>query len=260
MKVRILLISFSKSSFLRRARRRALILWSRPWSALRTSLSFGGQGKRWRNCAAAWNPHRVSGVPLAVELSDETGIELLWDRPQSDPPTPWNGADGGRAWRLAYDPDAVVPVDDLPASHYGVLMVRQVGAVVAVMVVIGVSCGPGSVTSESLRIGRGVYGDRCSSCHGSRGQGGVGPSLSDVLETWPDCADQQEWIALGSERWKTEHGPTYGAKNSPVTKVMPEHATTLTSEEIATVAAFERVQYGGGDEASELEACGVADE
>lgn len=69
------------------------------------------------------DPHRVSGVPLAVELSDETGIELLWDRPQSDPPTPWSGADGGRAWRLTYDPEAAVPVDDLPAALPGLVTV-----------------------------------------------------------------------------------------------------------------------------------------
>jgi mono/diheme cytochrome c family protein len=138
-----------------------------------------------------------------------------------------------------------------------VLVIRQVAAVVAVMVVVGVSCGPGSVTSEALRTGRSVYGDRCSSCHGNRGQGGVGPSLSNVLETWPDCADQQDWIALGSERWKAEHGPTYGANDAPVTKVMPEHAGSLTPDEIAAVAAFERVEYGRGDVATELSDCGL---
>ena len=129
-----------------------------------------------------------------------------------------------------------------------------------VMVVIGVSCGSGAITSESLRTGRGVYADRCSSCHGSRGQGGVGPSLADVLETFPSCTEQQDWIALGSERWKAERGPTYGADDTAVTKVMPEHASSLTVDEIAAVAAFERVQYGGGDEATESAACGLPTE
>ena len=139
-------------------------------------------------------------------------------------------------------------------------MIRNIGVVVAVMIVIAIGCGPGSATSESLRTGRGVYGDRCSACHGNRGQGGVGPSLADVLDTWPDCSDQQEWIALGSEGWKAEHGPTYGANSIPVDKVMPEHATTLTPAEIAAVAAFERVEYGGGDVTAELAACGLPDE
>jgi mono/diheme cytochrome c family protein len=150
--------------------------------------------------------------------------------------------------------------DHLIALHYVVLVIRQVGAVVTVMVVIGVGCGSGSVTSESLRMGRGVYADNCSSCHGSSGQGGVGPSLANVLETWPDCADQQDWITLGSERWKAERGPTYGANDKPVAKVMPEHAKSLTPDEIAAVAAFERVQYGGGDEATESAACGLPDD
>jgi hypothetical protein len=134
---------------------------------------------------------------------------------------------------------------------------RQVAAVIAVMVVIGVGCGSGSATSGPLRTGRGVYADRCSSCHGNRGQGGVGPTLEHVLETWPDCTDQQDWIALGSERWKAERGPTYGADDAPITKVMPEHSETLTPDEIAMVAAFERVEYGGGDEATELADCDV---
>ncbi|MGH9242922.1 MAG: LysM peptidoglycan-binding domain-containing protein [Acidimicrobiales bacterium] len=58
----------------------------------------------------------VTGAPVAVELSDSTGIELLWDSPQPDAPGAWTVADGGWAWRLAYDPDAPVPVDALPAA------------------------------------------------------------------------------------------------------------------------------------------------
>lgn len=136
-------------------------------------------------------------------------------------------------------------------------MIGRVGAVVAFMIVVGVSCGPGSATPESLRVGRGVYADHCSSCHGNRGQGGVGPSLSEVRDTWPDCDDQQEWIALGSEGWTVEYGPTYGADDAPITNVMPGRAETLTPDEIAAVAAFERVEYGGGDAVEELAACGL---
>jgi mono/diheme cytochrome c family protein len=137
-------------------------------------------------------------------------------------------------------------------------VIRRVGAVVAFMVVVAVSCGPGSDAPESLRIGRGVYADNCSSCHGSRGQGGVGPSLSDVRATWPDCDDQQEWIALGSERWTAEYGPVYGSDDTPITNVMPGRAETLTPDEIAAVAAFERVEYGGGDPTEELVGCGLS--
>jgi mono/diheme cytochrome c family protein len=139
-------------------------------------------------------------------------------------------------------------------------VIRQVSAVVATMLFVGVSCGPGSATPESLRAGRSVYGDHCSTCHGKRGQGGVGPALSNVLETWPGCDDHRAWIALGSEGWKADHGPTYGADDIPITKVMPGHALTLTPAEIAAVAAFERVEYGGGDPTTEMTACGLTDE
>lgn len=127
------------------------------------------------------------------------------------------------------------------------------------MIVIGVSCGPGSTIPE-LRTGRGVYADNCSTCHGDRGQGGVGVALSEVRETWPSCDDHQDWIALGTERWKAERGPVYGADDTPVTKVMPAHADRLAPDEIAAVAAFERVEYGGGDPATELAACGLTGE
>jgi len=61
------------------------------------------------------DPKRVDGVPVAIELSDQTGIELLWDAPQPDPPEPWQVVAGGWAWRLPYDPDAPVPADEHPS-------------------------------------------------------------------------------------------------------------------------------------------------
>ena len=142
-------------------------------------------------------------------------------------------------------------------------VIRQLGAVAVLMIVagvLGVGCGGGPSGPVALKTGRSVYADHCSVCHGSRGQGGVGPTLSEVRETWPDCDDHQEWIALGSAGWKTEHGPTYGADDRPITKEMPGQAASLSPDEIAVVAAFERVEYGGGDAATELAACGVPHE
>ena len=54
--------------------------------------------------------------PVAVEISEASGIEVLWEAPQPDAPTPWRTADGGWAWRLPFDPDADVPPADLPCS------------------------------------------------------------------------------------------------------------------------------------------------
>lgn len=58
----------------------------------------------------------ASSAPVAVELSPESGIELLWDTPNPRAPAPWIVADEGWAWRLAYDPDAEVPIDALSAA------------------------------------------------------------------------------------------------------------------------------------------------
>lgn len=62
------------------------------------------------------NRRTLTGAPVAVELNDTVGVELLWDTPQPDAPLPWSAADGGWAWRLAYDPDGPVPADELPAA------------------------------------------------------------------------------------------------------------------------------------------------
>lgn len=123
---------------------------------------------------------------------------------------------------------------------------------------VAAACG-GQSLPDALREGRDVYGDSCSSCHGRTGQGGVGPALESVMETWPSCQDHQDWVALGSERWKVERGPTYGADDAPITAVMPSHADRLSTREIAAVAAFERVQYGGGDAESVLADCGLSE-
>ena len=113
-----------------------------------------------------------------------------------------------------------------------------------VVAVIAAGCAP-SDQPEAMRQGRSTYGDGCSVCHGASGEGGVGPALETVTETWPLCADQVEWIALGSEGWRTEHGDTYGATDKPVAGGMPAHGDQLTVEEMRRVAAFERSAYGG---------------
>jgi nucleoid-associated protein YgaU len=55
------------------------------------------------------DPCEITGAPEAIELSQTTGIEILWDHEQPDAPAPWRAADGGWAWRLAYDEDAHTP-------------------------------------------------------------------------------------------------------------------------------------------------------
>jgi hypothetical protein len=52
------------------------------------------------------DPRDINGAPEAIELDQSSGIEILWDTEQPDAPEPWRAADGGWAWRLAYDEDA----------------------------------------------------------------------------------------------------------------------------------------------------------
>ena len=72
------------------------------------------------------DPRKVTGAPLAVELSEEAGIEILWDAPQHSPTVgAWRAADGGWAWRLAYDPESPVPPDELPAGIPALVTIGQ---------------------------------------------------------------------------------------------------------------------------------------
>lgn len=104
--------------------------------------------------------------------------------------------------------------------------------------------------------GREVY-PTCAACHGADGSGGAGPSLAGVLETFPDCETHIRWITLGSEGWKTEVGPNYGANDAPVDQVMPSF-DSLDETAVRRVAFYERVRFGGGDPESERAACGLS--
>ena len=133
---------------------------------------------------------------------------------------------------------------------------RQSLLVVLTMAVLVGCGGPGD---DPLAAGRSVYGDVCSACHGDTGEGGVGPSLSTVLETWPSCEDHIEWVRLGSDGWKAAHGDTYGASGKPVEGGMPPQGGSLTDDEIEAVSAFERVRFGGAEREATLEECGLTD-
>jgi hypothetical protein len=68
-------------------------------------------------------PRHVEGGLLAVELSAENGIELLWDTPKLAAPSPWTAADGGWAWHLSYHPDESIPLDDQPPALPGLVRI-----------------------------------------------------------------------------------------------------------------------------------------
>lgn len=114
-----------------------------------------------------------------------------------------------------------------------------------------------SQLSPDLEAGRDTYRARCATCHGGNGEGGAGPALAGVIETFSSCDDQMQWISLGSERFESEVGPTYGDQDAEFTGVMPEFSATLTEEEIAQVAAFERHMFAGATQAEAAEGCGL---
>lgn len=122
----------------------------------------------------------------------------------------------------------------------------------------------GACSSESaappdpdLETGRETYGRLCSVCHGRSGEGGVGPALSGVVATFPECETHLQWITLGSARWQTEVSPTYGTPEKEITGAMPSFETTLTDTQIRQVAAFERSRYGGSAQPVALMECGL---
>jgi mono/diheme cytochrome c family protein len=102
-----------------------------------------------------------------------------------------------------------------------------------------------SAASDPVTAGAAIFSERCASCHGATGGGGVGPQLSDgmVLETFADPADQIEWVSLGSEGF-LEAG-VYGDAGKPVGGGMPAFGGTLTPEELVAVVAHERVTLSG---------------
>lgn len=132
-------------------------------------------------------------------------------------------------------------------------------AACALLLAVLAACGGSTPAADGPSAdylgGRDTYGT-CAACHGKAGTGGVGPAFASVLETWPSCEDHVEWVSLGSNGWKEAHGDTYGATDKPITGGMPSFAT-LTDEEIRRVALYERVRFGGADEATEAVACGL---
>lgn len=75
----------------------------------------------------------------------------------------------------------------------------------------------------TLLAGRNVYSAECASCHGTRGQGGVGPTFQDgrLLRNYPNAEDQVTYVANGRG-------------------VMPSFAGVLTHSQLESVVAYER--------------------
>jgi len=121
------------------------------------------------------------------------------------------------------------------------------------------SCDGGG--SPFFSLGQSVYEAQCVSCHSADGSGGVGPAFTGgaVLNTFAACSDHVNWVTIGSNNWPD---PTYGDTGKPVLGTgvaMPGYEGNLSAEEIASVALYERVAFGGGDPIEEEAACGLGE-
>lgn len=118
-----------------------------------------------------------------------------------------------------------------PADVIGARTPRRLaGLVLAAMVSVAacggqapeVPLGPDGEPDPVLSLGREVYGARCSTCHGSEGQGGRGKKLNDgrAPAAYPDPADLVAVVVEG--------------KGSG----MPSFGNVLETDEIEAVAQY----------------------
>ncbi|HEX6301876.1 MAG TPA: cytochrome c [Acidimicrobiia bacterium] len=125
--------------------------------------------------------------------------------------------------------------------------------------------GAGGGGTDFIALGGDLYAGNvtpaasCAGCHGASGQGsGNFPPLTGVLTTFGSCEDHFTWVTLGSEGWRSQFGGTYGDTNKTIGGGMPAHAS-LTDEQLRSVAAFERVRFGGANPDETLVDCGLVE-
>ncbi|MDP3983546.1 MAG: cytochrome c [Acidimicrobiia bacterium] len=134
---------------------------------------------------------------------------------------------------------------------------RSLLGLLAALIVAACAGPPPTLGDADLDAGRDTYGRLCATCHGGSGEGGFGAPLNSVVATFPDCETHIQWITLGSEGWKTEVGPTYGADEKDITAIMPSWQASLSEDQIRQVAAFERFRFGGSNQQEALAGCGL---
>jgi mono/diheme cytochrome c family protein len=108
-------------------------------------------------------------------------------------------------------------------------------AVAVVIVALAGACGGGGSSASSplptggqahdptLLAGRKVFSAECATCHGSSGQGGVGPTFNDgrLLRDFAHPSDQVTFVSQGKG-------------------IMPSFAGVLNASQLNEVVAYER--------------------
>jgi len=110
-------------------------------------------------------------------------------------------------------------------------------------------------------LGEGVeVFSNCAGCHGADGGGGVGYPFSagQVLQTFPNMADQVRYVYYGTEGYNAEGIDVYGnpdreggAHVTGERGVMPAFGEQLSGAEIVAVVCHERYTISGADPTSE---------
>ncbi|HEY7704155.1 MAG TPA: c-type cytochrome [Acidimicrobiia bacterium] len=144
-----------------------------------------------------------------------------------------------------------------PRTRSGRRRAVALSTVMTGALLLGACSAPAGDLPPPLEAGRDVFRSVCSTCHGDSGQGLSGPSLDGVLETFPACDDQLKWIMLGSEEWKSEVGPTYGAQDKAITEIMPGFASSLSETQVEQVAAYVRAAFGEEEQTTAMSGCGA---
>lgn len=117
--------------------------------------------------------------------------------------------------------------------------------------------GASGGSAQFIALGSELYAT-CAGCHGVNGGGGTGPAFGGVLNTFGSCADHVEWVRLGSAGFQADGRNTYGDLGTNIAGGMPGFPN-LTEEEIASVVAFERIRFGGGNPDEVLTNCGLVE-
>ena len=78
-----------------------------------------------------------------------------------------------------------------------------------------------TIDDPELLRGRDVYAQRCQSCHGATGSGGIGVALLDIEERW-SFDDQHAIVSLGRNRMPSFEGVLSAADIAAVTRYTRE--------------------------------------
>jgi mono/diheme cytochrome c family protein len=93
------------------------------------------------------------------------------------------------------------------------------------------SSAPPTPTDPVLAQGQTIYNQKCASCHGTGGNGGMGPKLAGVVANrYPDIEDQKAVIAEGKGSM-----PGFASEGG---------GSGLSDDEITAVARYEREVLG----------------